>query len=199
MPAEPIPVVAIWVAQGAFEAAQSTRDAVLPELDRLGHREAVLGHQDQEQASRLGNIESFLREENPQKLWPIIHKLEKEMDQAGVVADGLSNIAAAHDASLIEMRRDVAHALQKCETRQMATEQVQVQMSAHCAEKDTQLADMHTKLGELQRKFLILDKQNQELRQQGLLVNAQMQSLTGVVEAVTKQAECLSGIAPPSL
>ncbi len=140
----------------------------------------------------MGNIESLLQGANLHQLWPIILKLEKEMDQAGVVADGLSNIAAAHDASLVELRRDKARALQQCETRQMATERVQVQMSAYCAEKDAQLADMHTKFGELQRQILFLDNQNQELRQQGLLVNAQMQSLTGVVDAVTKQASALA-------
>jgi hypothetical protein len=88
---------------------------VLPELDRLGHREAVIGQQAQEQASRLGNIEELFRGAKPHQLWPIIHKLEREMDQAGVVADGLSNIAAAHDASLVELRQDVARALQQCE------------------------------------------------------------------------------------
>ncbi len=71
---------------------------------------------------------------------------------------------------------------------------MQVKISAYCTEKDAQLADMHTKIGELQRQILILDNQNQELRQQGLLVNAQMQFLTGVVKTITKQTSTLTGL-----
>ena len=76
------------------------------------------------------------------------------MVQAGSVADGLSNIAAAHDASLVDLRQDMARALQQYEIGRSATEQIELQMSAYCAENYAQLADVQAQFGELQRQIM---------------------------------------------
>ncbi len=47
----------------------------------------------------------------------------------------------------------------------MATEQVLLRMSAFCAEKDAQFANMKAKIGELQRQVLVLKNQNLKLKQ----------------------------------